>query len=156
MWLVQVMKALPLRTGLKLRKSVSSRLCSSRKRLSVVFCSTVMLVFLTGSCLRRSLRDRSCLGRTFLHILSMQAFLQSSNFPCFSELVEGMLSLVQVWTMLGPVGQLTHTTSHLPSFIPHPFFQADVAQQQYMCGYYFFGGHADCLSRVILHDRLTD
>jgi len=124
MWLVQVMKALPLRTGLKLRKSVSSRLCSSRKRLSVVSCSTVMLVFLTGSCLRRSLRDRSCLGRTFLHILSMQAFLQSSNFPCFSELVEGMLSLGQVWTMLGLVGKLTHTTSHLPSFIPHPFFQA--------------------------------
>lgn len=148
MWLVQVMKALPLRTGLKLRKSVSSRLCSSRKRLSGVSCSTVMLVFLTGSCLRRSLRDRSCLGRTFLHILLMQAFLQSSNFPCFSELVEGMLSLGQVWTMLRLVGKLTHTTSHLPSFIPHPFFQADVAQQQYMCGYHFFWVGMQTASRV--------
>jgi hypothetical protein len=78
----------------------------------------------------------------------MQAFLQSSNFPCFSEFVEGMLSLGQVWTMLRLVGKLTHTTSHLPSFIPHPFFQADVAQQQYMCGYHFFWVGMQTASRV--------
>merc|ERR1712118_411584 len=75
----------------------------------------------------------------FLPEAALGGILQYGNasFP------HRMLSLVQVWTMLGPVGQLTHTTSHLPSFIPHPFFQADVAPQQYMCGYYFLGGHAD-------------